>query len=107
MEREPWLRKRLLENVAYAIKKLERFGFCANPEAAIIALKLPEGMNIRTASQLFHEKNIFINPIEYPAVPASCQRFRISFMATHTSEDIDRLEEAVDEVWNDRTAYFI
>ncbi len=105
MEQEPWLRLQLLNNAQYAIKKLEPFGFCATPEAAIIALKLPEGMNIRKASWLFHEKNIFINPIEYPAVPISRQRFRISLMATHTKEDINKLAEAVEEVWNDSNAY--
>jgi glycine C-acetyltransferase len=106
MENEPWLQKQLLENVAYAKNNLAAFDFCAKPEAAIIALKLPDGMNIRAASLLFHQKNIFINPIEYPAVPVSCQRFRISFMATHTKSDIDRLAEAVHDVWNDEKAYF-
>jgi glycine C-acetyltransferase len=106
MEKEPWLRDRLLENTRYAIHLLEPFEFCAPPQAAIIALNLPDGMNIRKASWLFHEKNIFINPIEYPAVPAHRQRFRISMMATHTKADIDRLAEAVQEVWDDPQAYF-
>ena len=106
MEKEPWLRLQLLENVSYALKKLEPFSFCAKPQAAIIALKLPDNMSIRKAALLFHKKNIFINPIEYPAVPAHCQRFRISLMATHTTEDIDRLAEAIEEVWNDPQAYF-
>lgn len=106
MENEPWLREQLLDNTRYAVQKLEPYGFCARPEAAIIALRLPEGMNIRKASWLFHEKNIFINPIEYPAVAAKQERFRISMMASHTDNDIDRLAEAVHEVWNDRQAYF-
>jgi glycine C-acetyltransferase len=78
IEKEPWLRTQSLQNVSYAVQKLEQFGFCAKPEAAIIALKLPEGMNIRAASLLFHRKGIFINPIEFPAVPANRERFRIS-----------------------------
>jgi selenocysteine lyase/cysteine desulfurase len=56
-------------------------------------------MNIRDASFEFHQKGIFINSIEYPAVPKSQQRFRISIMATHTKEDIDRLMEAITEIW--------
>ena len=105
MEKEPWLRMQLLQNAAYATRLLEPFGFCATPEAAIIALQLPESMDIRKASALFHRKNIFINAIEYPAVAAHRQRFRISLMATHTKEDINRLAEAVHEVWNDPQAY--
>jgi glycine C-acetyltransferase len=56
-------------------------------------------MNIRDASFKFHQKGIFINSIEYPAVPKSQQRFRISIMATHTKKDIDRLMEAITEIW--------
>ena len=40
-----------------------------------------------------------MNSIEYPAVPLSQQRFRISLMATHTKQDIDRLVQTIDEVW--------
>ena len=105
MENEPWLREQLLDNVQYAIKKLEPFGFHSPPQAAIITLGLPENMDIRKAAVLFHQKKIFINPIEYPAVPASKQRFRISMMATHTKEDIDSLVTAVEEIWYDPQAY--
>lgn len=105
MENEPWLRTQLLSNVAYAIQKLKPFGFYATPQAAIITLRLPENMDIRKAAYLFHLKNVFINPVEYPAVPANKQRFRISIMATHTKEDIDSLATATEEVWNDRAAF--
>lgn len=101
LEQEPWLRQRLLDNVDYLIPKLKPYGFSATPQAAIIALAVPEQMDIRRCSLAFHEKGIFINPIEYPAVPANKQRFRISIMSSHTREDMDRLVEAVDEVWND------
>ncbi|MCK7528695.1 MAG: hypothetical protein MZV64_69625 [Ignavibacteriales bacterium] len=40
-----------------------------------------------------------MNSIEYPAVPLSQQRFRISLMATHTTNDIDRLVQTINEVW--------
>lgn len=105
MESEPWLRLKLHDNVEYAINKLRPFGFYAAPQAAIITLALPEKMDIRKSACLFHEKAIFLNPIEYPAVPASKQRFRISLMATHTKQDIDRLATAVEEVWNNAEAY--
>lgn len=105
MEQEPWLQMQLLENTKYAIEKLKAFEFCATPEAAIIALKVPMQMDIRKAAFLFHQKNIFINSIEYPAVAANRERFRLSFMATHTKKDIDKLAEAVEQVWNDAEAY--
>jgi glycine C-acetyltransferase len=107
MEQEPWLRIQLLDNVRYAINKLKDFEFCAKPEAAIIALKLPPLMDIRKASLLFDQRNIFINPIEYPAVPVNSQRFRISLMASHTKQDIDQLAEVVEEVWSNPFAYSV
>lgn len=105
IEKEPWLRTALLDNAQYTIAKLRPYGFCATPQAAIIALALPTGMNIRKAALLFHNKDIFINPIEYPAVAIHKERFRISLMATHTKEDINCLVKAVEEVWNDPKAY--
>jgi glycine C-acetyltransferase len=62
-------------------------------------------MDIRKAVFKFHEMGIFLNSIEYPAVPISQQRFRISLMSIHTKEDIDKLVSAVCEVWYGKTRY--
>ena len=105
LEREPWLQQQLNENARYAVQKLSGFEFYSTPQAAIIALKLPENMNMQKAAILLHQKNVFVNPIEYPAVPADQQRFRISFMSSHTKADIDYLVTALEEVWNDKSAY--
>lgn len=105
MENEPFLRLQLLENVRYAIEKLAEFDFCATPQAAIISLKLPMHMDIKKAAVEFHKRNIFINPIEYPAAPLNRQRFRLSFMTTHTKDDIDKLVAAVKTIWADDHVY--
>lgn len=99
IEQEPQRLHQLHDNVKYAAKGLRKIGLAVNPEAAIIALRVPECMNIRTAAYHFHQAGIFINSIEYPAVPVDQQRFRISLMATHTRADIDRLIQCVAEVW--------
>lgn len=99
MEREPERLETLRENVRYATEGLRRLGFTMNPEAAIIPILVPTAIDIRKASRKFHERGIFINSVEYPAVPVSQQRFRVSMMATHTIDDIDRLLTAVKEVW--------
>jgi glycine C-acetyltransferase len=57
-------------------------------------------MNIREAALRFHEAGVFVNCVEYPAVPLDQQRFRVSLMATHTKEDIDRLVECTADVWS-------
>ena len=101
IQEEPWRRKVLLENTKYATDKLRKFGLTIEPEAAIIALLVPEWMDMRKVNYEIHKRDIFINAIEYPAVPQDQQRFRISIMAEHTKEDIDRLAGALDEIWND------
>ncbi len=100
LEQEPERRWHLKQNIAYAAACLNRIGFDVHPETAIIPLIVPAWMDIRHASRLFHEKGIFVNSIEYPAVPVTQQRFRISIMATHTGDDIERLTRAVGEVWH-------
>ncbi len=100
IERQPELLARLRDNVSYASAKLRSIGFEINSPSPIIPLRVPEWMDIRRASYTFHQMGIFVNSIEYPAVPLSQQRFRISLMAIHTKEDIDKLVDAVDEVWN-------
>ena len=99
MENEPALFETLKKNIAYAVKSFNSLNFSVNTKSAIIALPIPEKMDIREAAWEFHVQGIFLNSVEYPAVPLQQQRFRISIMATHTREDIDRLVETVDRVW--------
>jgi glycine C-acetyltransferase len=100
MEKEPELISRLKENVNYTDKCLKHLGFPSNNLTPIFPLIVPAEMNIRKAAYDFHQKGIFINSVEYPAVPKTQQRFRISIMATHTKNDIDRLMEAITEIWH-------
>jgi len=99
LEKEPRLRCKLKSNVRYAAQKLRAYGMLNEPEAAIISLKAPVGKHIRQLANEFHDAGIFINSIEYPAVPKNQERFRISIMATHTKADIDRLVATVEEIW--------
>ncbi len=99
IDKEKYLQTKLRDNINYMAECLQQLGFPANSLTPIFPLKVPVQMNIRKAAYDFHQKGIFINSIEYPAVPKSQQRFRISIMATHTKEDIDRLMEAIVEIW--------
>ena len=99
MESEKFRLEKLHENVKYAANSLNRIGLFVSPQAAIISLIVPPHMNISTASRCFHEKGIFINTVEYPAVPLNKQRFRISITANHTFSDIDRLTETINCIW--------
>jgi glycine C-acetyltransferase len=101
IEREPERLAALHSNVTLAADGLRDCGIHETPEAAIIPLLVPPGMDIRKAAKGFHRRGIFLNSVEYPAVPVSQQRFRISVMATHTPADIRRLVTAVHEIWEE------
>lgn len=100
IENDVELSQSLWSNVNYAIQRINEVGINAKTDSAIIALKVPPEMNIRKAALQFHNAGIFVNSIEYPAVPINQQRFRISIIATHTKQDIDRLVECIEEIWN-------
>ncbi len=99
LENEKHILEQFRSNVNYAVSALNKIGFDADTVSGIIPLRVPCGMNIRRMAYEFHKRGIFINSIEYPAVPVSEQRFRISIIASHTKEDIDKLINAIREVW--------
>jgi len=100
LEREPELVERLHDNVRYVARGLRALGFDIAPEAAIIALRAPAGMDFQAAARHFHRAGLFVNATEFPAVPRDQLLFRISLMATHRRSDLDRLLEGVEEVWD-------
>jgi glycine C-acetyltransferase len=99
IEREPERHARLVENTRRLAAGLRRLGFPAHEESAIFTLPVPLPMNIRAMAFAFHRRGLFLNHVEFPAVPPSAQRFRISVMSEHTAEDLDRLLTGVEEVW--------
>ncbi|NJM15394.1 MAG: aminotransferase class I/II-fold pyridoxal phosphate-dependent enzyme [Bacteroidales bacterium] len=99
MEKEPERLEQLHANIKYLTQALRRYGLVTEPQGAVIALKVPEDSNMRKVSNMFHEMGLFVNSIEFPAVPKSNQRIRISVMATHTKPQMDRLIEAVGKIW--------
>jgi 8-amino-7-oxononanoate synthase len=52
---------------------------------------------LRVAQQLY-QKNIWVPAIRPPTVPANTARLRITFSASHTTEQIDLLIQALMEI---------
>lgn len=100
LEREPDRAQRLRENIDYAGERLKSCGLVAEPLAAILVLLMPEDLDPEAASRHLDEAGIFVNRIGFPAMPVHQQRFRISVMATHTREDVDRLAICIEEIWS-------
>ena len=101
MAAEPGRLRNLHSNIRYANREFNKRGFPMQSSTPIIPLRVPVWMNIREAALRFHESGIFVNAVEYPAVPVRQQRFRISLTSDHTKSDIDRLVECAGAVWAD------
>lgn len=91
---EPERREKLWENTRYMQKSLEELGYdtglCETP---IIPVHIGEIEEMLKMWRYLHDKGIFVNPVVPPAVPPNRTLIRVSLMATHTKEQMDRALE--------------
>lgn len=98
LEAEPERISKLKNNVNYAYSLLKHFDVVCVPESGILSILIPTHVDITNLNRELHEKGIFVNTIDYPAVPLDKQRIRISFMTNHKKSDIETLVEIITEL---------
>lgn len=99
VDEEPHWQKRLWKNIEYYRKGLTDLGLDVGTTAsAIIPVKIGEVQKNCEAGKLLLECGIYTNPIMYPAVSLKDSRIRMSLMATHTKEHLDKALNAFDYV---------
>jgi glycine C-acetyltransferase len=98
LEQEPERIRRLHENVAYMQDRLEENGFVIKRGGTgIIPVFLPDGISGKFNREIYR-RGVFANVMEYPMVPPGMERVRLSLMADHTHEQIDKVIEIFNEV---------
>lgn len=99
IEKEPGRRRRLLANARFLAAGLRRLGYrVADHGNAILPVACGNELLALAAYHELLEHGVFVNPVTHPAVPKGEELLRISLMATHTTEMLQRALEAFELV---------
>ncbi|HEY0023872.1 MAG TPA: aminotransferase class I/II-fold pyridoxal phosphate-dependent enzyme [Longimicrobium sp.] len=95
MEREPERRRTLWTNAAYLRDGLTALGFDTGvSETPIIPVTTGDIEHTFVFWRELFDGGVFTNPVLPPAVPESACRLRTSVMATHTTDQLDKVLDA-------------
>ena len=95
MEREPERRRTLWQNADYLRGGLGALGFDVGvSETPIIPVTTGDIEHTFVFWRELFDAGVFTNPVLPPAVPESACRLRTSVMATHTTDQLDRVLDA-------------
>ncbi len=95
IRKEPHLLKVLWRNIEYIKKGLKKLGYdTGNSESAVIPVLIRDEIKTYKMAQILDKFDIFVNPVVFPAVKESESRLRVSIMASHSLEDLDRALDA-------------
>ena len=98
--RDSSLRDKLWENVAYFKKGLEALNLdLGGTESQVIPIIIGSSGEklIRYAAEM-QKRGLFLQPVDFPAVPAHARRFRISVSSQLKKEDIDEALNIIEDV---------
>ena len=98
IEQEPERVKKLHANMDFLVSELGKRGIDVQSPTAILPIPIPPEKDLQLISRKVHEQNIFLNLVEFPAVPVDSPRFRVSVMSEHTKEELLRLADVISTV---------
>lgn len=95
IDEEPFWKDKLWRNINYLKDGLIGMGFdLGNTQSAIIPVMTGNPNLNAEACQLLMKAGVYANQIGYPAVPKKRARIRMSIMATHEREHLDKVLNA-------------
>lgn len=96
---EDHLRRKLQGNAEHLRAKLRGMGFDSmNSSTPIIPILVKDPREAIAMTKRLLEQGFFVQAIRPPTVPVGSSRLRLTVMATHTQEDIERLLNALKEL---------
>lgn len=98
--RDSSLRDKLWENTSYFRERLDSLGIDTGEcESQVIPLIIgPSGEKLFQYATAMQKRGLFLQPIDYPAVPAHRRRFRISMTSQIEKEDLDQALNIIEDV---------
>ena len=105
VKKEPERRRSLWENWAKLNGGLKALGyFIANSHSQILPLMVGDANECMDLSERLLERGVFVQGIRPPTVPPGTSRLRVTVMATHSREQLQRALGAFEEIAIDRRA---
>jgi len=91
IKEEPELRQKLWRNVRYLRENLQKLGYnTGNSEAAIIPVIIGNDMKTYQMVRMLEHLGVFVDAMVYPAVRKRESRLRLTPMATHSPDDLQK-----------------
>ncbi len=89
-EAEPELRQRLWANVKLMHKLLNEGGVpVGDSESQVVPILVNDDARVLEIGEALMRDGLYINPVQYPAVPKHKSRFRMSISAAHSREELE------------------
>ncbi len=99
IDEEPQWQKQLWNNIDYFKKGLSDIGLTiGTTQSAIIPVKIGDMYKNSQTAKILLENGVYTNPIMYPAVSLKDSRIRMSLMATHSKEQLDKTLNVFDYI---------
>lgn len=99
MENEPEIVHRVWENADYMRAGLQRLGYnVGKSNTPIIPVMIGDDFRTVMAWHALIDNGVYTNPVVPPGVPTGSSLLRTSYMATHTTEHLDRALQAFEVV---------
>jgi glycine C-acetyltransferase len=98
LQGDPQLLRSLRSNVTTLRDALRGLGLrVGDAPAGIVPVYLPDGI-ARPFNRALYQAGLFAHVMEYPMVPPGMERVRLTVMATHTREHLDRAVEIIGRI---------
>jgi glycine C-acetyltransferase len=93
---------KLWENIKYVKQRLTSAGFnIGNAETAIFPIIIGDDNKVKEMTYRLHQKNIFVNPVPYPAVPRKLTRVRMTVTAGFSMEQLKYTLDEIESIGRD------